>query len=52
MATLDKGTPIGVSDLNVENVLDKGTPIGVKENSQDDAESKNDDSDDSTKESE
>lgn len=44
MATLDKGTPIGVSELNVENVLDKGTPIGVKEHGQDDAESDKDDS--------
>lgn len=52
MATVDKGTPIGVTELNLESVLDKGTPIGVKDNGQDDAESKNDDSDDSAKESE
>lgn len=52
MATLDKGTPIGVTDLNVENVLDKGTPIGVKDNNQEDAESTKNDSDDASKESE
>jgi len=51
MATLDKGTPIGVSDLNVNNVLDKGTPIGVKENSSEESEEK-DESDDAARESE
>jgi len=52
MATLDKGTPIGVTDLNVNNVLDKGTPIGVKENSSEEAESTKDDSDDAAQDSE
>jgi hypothetical protein len=46
MTTADKGTPIGVTDLNLNSVLDKGTPIGVKEKNPDDEESTKEDSDD------
>lgn len=45
MTTADKGTPIGVTDLNLNSVLDKGTPIGVTEKNPDDEESKEDSDD-------
>jgi hypothetical protein len=50
MATLDKGTPIGVTELS--SVLDKGTPIGMQDANSENAELTNEESDEVAKDSE